>query len=539
MDKRNVIMVCLSLMVLFLVGCQGDLAGKAFDTTSATLVEDGNNVCDWSVYDADPDGASIFAYNDPVQGMVVKLQGAGVANGYRKIYDERQRFALGWTLRSAEPYYLYVSVYANDGRVYYIRYDNGCKNGITSNYALIGLCHPVDNNWRTFTRDLNKDLQTSFPGKEITKTTGVLVRGSVLIDDINYYLTIPDSVCTDGDLRCFGGIAGAEPNTLLQECISGQWALTETCDYICKNNICLADCQDGDKRCSGNILESCGYIGDSGDRIWEQYSDCGERGCADSKCNECFPGDQRCEGNYLTICGNNYNWESYSPYCDDGCEGGYTVDGDGRRYYGECIIGENTLMPCGSENEGETRCVENYIQVCRECSAFGEYVQNVQGCQNGEVWAWVTERSAQEGECVGGQYLDCIPDCNGKDCGDDGCGGSCGSCLIAYDCEEGICKSIFAEFELINLNDVFTVGVGDCNRNLYFLGESGDDILVKDMNSSEDFRWPISTQGDPAPYYPVTIYIDGRQYGVHYTRTEGYTGMSQLILTDVDIPCNQ
>ena len=43
------------------------------------------------------------------------------------------------------------------------------------------------------------------------------------------------------------------------------------------------------------------------------------------------------------------------------------------------------------------------------------------------------------GICVGGVCTDCVPDCAGKDCGDDGCGGSCGSCPDGGDCLNGMC----------------------------------------------------------------------------------------------------
>ncbi len=33
----------------------------------------------------------------------------------------------------------------------------------------------------------------------------------------------------------------------------------------------------------------------------------------------------------------------------------------------------------------------------------------------------------------------CQPDCEGKDCGDDGCAGSCGDCMEHYACEDGTC----------------------------------------------------------------------------------------------------
>ena len=40
---------------------------------------------------------------------------------------------------------------------------------------------------------------------------------------------------------------------------------------------------------------------------------------------------------------------------------------------------------------------------------------------------------------------DCTPDCSGKSCGDDGCGGTCGTCKPGEECEDasGLCVSIF------------------------------------------------------------------------------------------------
>ena len=36
----------------------------------------------------------------------------------------------------------------------------------------------------------------------------------------------------------------------------------------------------------------------------------------------------------------------------------------------------------------------------------------------------------------------CHPNCEGKECGDDGCGGTCGVCTVDFGCEEGTCKQI-------------------------------------------------------------------------------------------------
>lgn len=50
--------------------------------------------------------------------------------------------------------------------------------------------------------------------------------------------------------------------------------------------------------------------------------------------------------------------------------------------------------------------------------------------------------------------VECVPQCAGKDCGDDGCGGSCGECALSltgskvYSCsDEGLCVSHLAPMQ--------------------------------------------------------------------------------------------
>lgn len=44
------------------------------------------------------------------------------------------------------------------------------------------------------------------------------------------------------------------------------------------------------------------------------------------------------------------------------------------------------------------------------------------------------------GGSSGGTTPSCTPNCSGKVCGDDGCGGSCGSCNTGYSCSSGTCS---------------------------------------------------------------------------------------------------
>lgn len=73
----------------------------------------------------------------------------------------------------------------------------------------------------------------------------------------------------------------------------------------------------------------------------------------------------------------------------------------------------------------------------------GACEEGARRCHEGAVWectdgAWV-EDHACAGPCVAGQCA-CLPSCEGKECGDDGCGGTCGTCFgAACDPETSTC----------------------------------------------------------------------------------------------------
>jgi hypothetical protein len=49
--------------------------------------------------------------------------------------------------------------------------------------------------------------------------------------------------------------------------------------------------------------------------------------------------------------------------------------------------------------------------------------------------------------CLQGTCKECTADCEGKDCGSDGCGGSCGSCSGNSPCEDGVCGACVPDCE--------------------------------------------------------------------------------------------
>jgi hypothetical protein len=59
-------------------------------------------------------------------------------------------------------------------------------------------------------------------------------------------------------------------------------------------------------------------------------------------------------------------------------------------------------------------------------------------CNSGAGWDGPTGIGTPNGAALGGGTT-CTPNCSGKACGDDGCGGSCGSCGSTQSCSGGVC----------------------------------------------------------------------------------------------------
>ena len=125
---------------------------------------------------------------------------------------------------------------------------------------------------------------------------------------------------------------------------------------------------------------------------------------------------------------------------DDGCGGSCGQCDDGLL----CTVDSCHEGHCLFELQGffcaiAVECVpagapqpDNPCQVCTPTLATGAWspAQDGAGCGPGSV--------CHEGECC-----DYMANCQGRDCGDDGCGGSCGACPGAYDCglgeDDGLC----------------------------------------------------------------------------------------------------
>ncbi len=109
--------------------------------------------------------------------------------------------------------------------------------------------------------------------------------------------------------------------------------------------------------------------------------------------------------------------------CTPGCQGKQCgPDGCG----GTC--GSCVALPA-SKCSGAS--VETYPDGSGAClQGQCNYTPTLVGCANG---------------CSGAKCIDCTPNCAGKACGDDGCGGSCGKCGSNQTCAAGACLGTVPE----------------------------------------------------------------------------------------------
>jgi hypothetical protein len=151
------------------------------------------NIEGWSVYDSSPEGANIANIKDKDKGRVIELNGAGTKNGYilgdwlggDNLWNNRTEKTIRWSMKYDEDFVIYISVDTKKGQRYLYYTNNNSNDGQWKNYIHHGLGYNASyGKWRTFTRDLERDLQDLEPNNAIVAVNSFLVRGSGLLDDI-------------------------------------------------------------------------------------------------------------------------------------------------------------------------------------------------------------------------------------------------------------------------------------------------------------------------------------------------------------------
>ena len=240
--------------------------------------------------------------------------------------------------------------------------------------------------------------------------------------------------CQPGQVKCSGN--------LVQTCTqNGTWITVQQCpaNATCKNGECIpGGCQPGATQCSGNLIQTCTDAG-----TWATVAQCPPNAtCSNGKCiaSGCKPGSTQCAGNQVQTCGPNGNWVtvqvcSNGTTCSNGqCVGGVKACGD----IVECAFGcppgaIDCIFGCqeGASQEATATFQELVSCILMYCDPADP------GCF--EQVAFGGPCSKELDMCLSGT---CTPQCENKQCGADGCGGSCGVCKPGTQCSaSGQCLS--------------------------------------------------------------------------------------------------
>ena len=225
-----------------------------------------------------------------------------------------------------------------------------------------------------------------------------------------------------------------------------------SCHAHCESpETCCADCATcGNGKCEcgeGPVLCPVDCCGTCGDDVCASFEPCQESKstCADD-CGKMFAcGDGNCQGNENPescvedcgkyVCGNHVcepgeGVDECPVDCDSDC-GDCKCEGD--ESFLNCPVdcgwcGDGYCSPCSNLGETAGTCIPDCcIPDCtgKQCGP--------DGCL-GSCGECPTEQYL----CTDGQCI-CQPDCVNKVCGSDGCGGTCGDCPCGNSCQEGAC----------------------------------------------------------------------------------------------------
>ncbi len=136
-------------------------------------------------------------------------------------------------------------------------------------------------------------------------------------------------------------------------------------------------------------------------------------------------------------------------------------------------------------------------------------------CENNKYIYDHTDISCANG-CENKQCKQCTPDCNNKNCGSNGCGGSCGDCNTGLEyCSNGICT---CRFEVCNgrcCEETRVCFKGNCCESDCSWKECGDDGCGNSCGScpkifhactgSAYINNPIKCQLSTMPYYSFSF----------------------------------
>ncbi len=215
------------------------------------------------------------------------------------------------------------------------------------------------------------------------------------------------------------------------------------CGNCCGDGTCAADGGESCTTCPADCGCAPGEVCDAGSATCQACAPqcagraCGDDGCG-GQCGACDDGVECVAGQCDDPC---------VPACADRACGG---DGCGGSC-GDCA-GDDVCTAEGACVDPPARCGDSVCDADEDCSTCPADCGNC--CGDGQCAPGVGEDCSTcpaDCGCPDGEACDvedrrcepvCVPQCAGRNCGDDGCGGLCGECLPAQECAEGVCRDV-------------------------------------------------------------------------------------------------
>ena len=159
-----------------------------------------NSTNRWRLYSG-ADGATITnVYDTNQSSRVISLQGDGYAHQYiiggdmgeDEAWNDTKHSNIKWSMKNSEGFIIYLTVNTLNG-VRYLKYFDGDfdQKNISGDEIYYGLGnHASSGEWHTFIRDISADLKEFESENELISVEGLIVIGSVTIDDLELFNTL-------------------------------------------------------------------------------------------------------------------------------------------------------------------------------------------------------------------------------------------------------------------------------------------------------------------------------------------------------------
>ena len=191
------------------------------------------------------------------------------------------------------------------------------------------------------------------------------------------------------------------------------WGDVCTPDGTACKTICIPDCIEKGKLCGDDGCVPPGSCGEC-----EENFECKD----DFKCHyiDCIP---ECSGKECGATGG----------CGVTNECGECGVGQSCTELGHCVMG-----PCQGVHPEKGKCDGNFALYCTQVGGQDVLIKIDCTDEPDKVCGW--DPWAGKFACV--DEPPCVPNCAEKECGDDGCKGSCGSCPVGWGCPSFKCRPV-------------------------------------------------------------------------------------------------